>query len=340
MLLTKRKYSAKIIVRKIRRLLMIIYILTLAIGITLTLFSIAILVAYTIFRMCFTRAKSDKDTIEKNIRLIESGGGNGQAIRDGRDWMLSNELEHHYIISRDGLKLHGILIRNQNKNSKRVAIMVHGYQGAPTFDFSAAARCYYDNGFSLFLPDQRTHGESEGEYITFGAKERYDVVDWCKYVNEYTGGNCEFILSGVSMGATTVILAAAEADMIKLNYITADCGYTSPRRIFTDVFKQWYSLPSFPIMNIANFICKSSAGFSFDEFSTLDAVKKLKAPITFIHGEADDFVIPQNSYDNYDGCTSEKQLITVADAKHGLSYIKDKDKVDAELQRIFDTYFS
>lgn len=319
---------------------MILYLFLLVLGIALLLLSVCILVSYTIFRMCFTRAKSDMDTIEKNIRLIESGGGNGQAIRDGRDWMLSNEIEHHYITSRDGLKLHGILIRNQYKNSKRVAIMVHGYRGAPTFDFSAAARSYYENGFSLFLPDQRTHGDSEGEYITFGTKERYDIVDWCKYVNEYTGRDCEFILSGVSMGATTVLLAAAEPDMIHLNYITADCGYTTPRRIFTDVFKQRYNLPSFPIMNIADFICKNSAGFSFDEFSTLDAVKMLRAPVTFIHGEADDFVLPQNSYDNFRECTSEKNLITVPDAKHGLSYIKDKDKVDAELLRIFNTYFS
>lgn len=312
----------------------------LLIGISLILFSVMFLFSYIVFNMCFTRNKDPQGSIEKGIQHIENGGGNGQAIRDGRTWMLAQDIEHHYINSRDGLKLHGILIKNNSSAKNRIAVMVHGYQGAPTFDFSAAARSYYDNGFSLFLPDQRTHGESEGKYITFGSYERYDVVDWCKYIDDYTEHKCEFILSGVSMGATTVLLAAAEPDMIKLNYITADCGFTSPRRIFTDVFKQWYHLPPFPILNLADIICKNLAKFSFDEFSTLDAVKKLKAPVTFIHGEADDFVVPQNSRDAFDACSQEKQIVLVTDAEHGLSYIKDKETVEKELLRIFNNYFS
>ncbi len=319
---------------------MLLWAILLIIGIFLILASLSLLFAYTVFNLCFTRNKNPDDSIEREIRHIENGGGNGAAIREGREWMLSQNVEHHYIFSRDGLKLHGILIKNANTHSRRIAVLVHGYQGAPSFDFSAPARFYYDNGFSLFLPDQRTHGESEGKYITFGAFERYDIVDWCKYMDDYTGNNCEFILSGVSMGATTVLMAAAEPDMIQLNYITADCGYTSPRRIFSDVFKQWYHLPPFPIINIANLICQNTAGFSFDEFTTLDAVKNLNAPVTFVHGESDAFVIPQNSYDAFESCTGEKRLITVEGAEHGLSYIKDQKKVEEELSRIFNNYFS
>ncbi len=315
------------------------WIACLLIGILFIILSISVFFAYIVFNLCFTRNKDPEGSIEKGIKHIENGGGNGAAIREGRAWMLSQNIEHHYIISRDGLKLHGIFIRN-NGDKRRIAVLVHGYQGAPSFDFSAVAEFYYNNGFSLFLPDQRTHGDSEGKYITFGAFERYDIVDWCKYLDAYTNNDYEFILSGVSMGATTVLLAAAQPDMIRLNYITADCGYTSPRRIFTDVFKQWYHLPPFPILNLANIICQKLAKFSFDEFCTLDAVKNLKAPVTFLHGEADDFVIPQNSRDAYEACTGEKQIITVEGAEHGLAYIKDREKVETELSRIFNNYFS
>ena len=318
---------------------MLIFI-TVITSLLVLLFLSSIVFASIVFNLCFKRAKDPEKNIEAGIRHIEKNGGNGDAIRKGREWMLSQEPEHHYITSRDGLKLHGILIRNHLSDKKRMAVLVHGYHGSPSFDFSAAAGFYYKNGFSLFLPDQRTHGESEGEYITFGAYERYDVVDWCKYIDDYTEHEYEFILSGVSMGATTVLLAAAEPDMIKLNYITADCGYTDPKRIFTHVFKQWYRLPTFPILNIARFIIKLRAKFDFDDFSTINAVKKLCAPVTFIHGEADDFVTPDNSVDNYNACTGEKSIVTVPDAEHGVSYIKDTVKVDRELQRIFDTYFS
>ncbi len=319
---------------------MIFYILLIIAGVALIVLGVSIAVAQALFDMCFTRANDINESIEKNIKIIENGGGNGSLIRQGRDWLLSQNVSHHYITSRDGLRLHGIYVSNDKSGKERVAVLVHGYRGAPTFDFSAAARLYYDNGFSLFLPDQRTHGESEGKYITFGSYERYDIVDWCKYVDSYTGNKCEFILSGVSMGATTVILAAAESDMIKLNYITADCGFSSPKRIFTDVLKKWYHLPPFPILNIANLICKSKAGFGIDEFSTLDAVKNLKAPITFLHGGADDFVLPQNSIDNYEACITTKELLIVPDAQHGVSYIKDTKKVSEALEHIFNTYFS
>lgn len=305
-----------------------------------TIFIVSIIFANVVFNLCFTRTKDPEGNIEKGIQHIEKNGGDGAKIRAGREWMLSQNVQHHYIKSRDGLRLHGFLIPNTTTDKKRIAVLVHGYQGSPAFDFSAAARFYFNNGFSLFLIDQRTHGDSEGKYITFGAFERYDVVDWCKYLDNYTNHEYEFILSGVSMGATTVLLAAAEPDMIKLNYITADCGFTAPARIFTHVFRQWYHLPTFPILNIARTVCKNKAKFSFDEFSTTNSVKNLRAPVTFIHGEADDFVTPDNSIDNYNECTTEKYILTVPEAGHGVSYIKDTERVKQELQRIFDNYFS
>ncbi len=313
-------------------------ILLLTIGLALILLAVCMLFAQIVFEKCFKRVKDPEGDIERSIQNIESACKNGSIIRTGREWLFSQPREEHYITSRDGLRLHGIFIKNPN--SDRVAVLVHGYHGSYSFDFASVVSAYYHKrNCSVFLPDQRTHGESEGDYITFGAYERYDIVDWCKYIDDYTGNKCKFILSGVSMGATTVLLAAAEPDMIKLNYVTADCGYTDPKRIFTHVFRQWYHLPEFPILNIANFICKSTAKFSFDEFSTLDAVKNLKCPVTFVHGEADDFVLPENTYDNYRECTQEKALVTVPGAGHGTSYIEDPEKIEKEFDRIFDTYF-
>ncbi len=315
-----------------------LYIVLILAGITLILLAASIIFSMIVFETCFKRLKDPETTIEKSISDIEKSCVNGRMIREGRNWLFSQPYEDHYITSRDGLKLHGIFIRNPD--SDRVAVLVHGYHGAYSFDFSSVAEAYYrKRGCSVFFPEQRTHGASEGEYITFGAYERYDIVDWCKYINDYTGNNCKFILSGVSMGATTVLLAAAEPDMIDLRYITADCGYTDPKRIFTHVFKQWYRLPTFPILNIANLICKSVANFSFDEFSTLEAVKHLKAPVTFVHGEADDFVLPDNTLDNFNACTQEKRLVTVPNAGHGVSYIVDPDKIEKEFDRIFEIYF-
>ncbi len=316
---------------------MLIAILIIA-GIVITLLTACLIFSLIVFNACFKRSKDPERDIENSINAIERNCKNGSMIRAGREWLLSQPCEEHYITSRDGLRLHGIFI--PNPNSDRVAVLVHGYHGSYSFDFASVASAYYHKrNCSVFLPDQRTHGKSEGEYITFGAYERYDIVDWCRYIDDYTGNKCKFIVSGISMGATTALLAAAEPDMIKLNYVTADCGYTDPKRIFTHVFRQWYHLPEFPILNIANLLCKIAAKFSFEEFSTIEAVKNLKAPVTFIHGEADDFVLPDNTYDNYNACTQPKNLITVPGAGHGTSYIEDPDTIEKEFDRIFETYF-
>lgn len=54
-------------------------------------------------------------------------------------------------------------------------------------------------GLNVLLVDQRSHGESEGRLITFGVKERRDVVTWIDYVLEHFGDDTEIFLSGLSM---------------------------------------------------------------------------------------------------------------------------------------------
>jgi len=48
-------------------------------------------------------------------------------------------------------------------------------------------------------------------------------------------------------------------------------------------------------------------------------------PVLFIHGEADDFVPCDMTRACYAACASEKYLLTVPDAGHGLSYLVDRD---------------
>ncbi len=317
--------------------MVLFYILITILSVALILLLAATIAANVLINLCFKRVNDD-DRL-KYLDDLEQSGVDTSSIKEGQAWLGSQDIEEHYIISRDGLRLYASFLRSKDENSKKLAVLVHGYQGSSD-SFANVARFYYENGFSILFPDGRTHGKSEGEYITFGAFERYDVVDWVKYADNMLGGDCKILLSGVSMGTTTALLAAAEPDMPQLRYITADCGYTDPKGIFKDVLKSRYHLPSFPMMNIARGILKKKARFDYCSFSTLESVRKLKAPVTFIHGEADDFVNIKNTYENYEACNTEKVLISVPGAGHGTAYITDKIRIDAELQRIVSTYFN
>ena len=91
-------------------------------------------------------------------------------------------------------------------------------------------------------------------------------------------------------------------------------------------------MPAFPVLHTASFFAEFFAGFSFREYSTLDAMKTNKIPVIFVHGEADNFVPCEFSRRNYEACVSEKHLITVADATHGMSYFKDQKRCRRALE--------
>lgn len=54
-------------------------------------------------------------------------------------------------------------------------------------------------------------------------------------------------------------------------------------------------------------------------------MRKSKVPVLIIHGEDDSFVPCEMSRRNYEACASEKELLIVPGADHGMSYVTDKE---------------
>ena len=290
--------------------------------------AITLAVIFSIFRKSFTRLPPEKNaafTADSNELVSKSlSSENAKRIAEGIAWVHSRDCEHIYITSFDGLKLHAKLLKNPIP-SGRIMLLAHGYHSFPEYDFSCAFRLYYNLGYDMLLIDQRTHGESEGKYITFGVRERYDILKWCEYLDGRFGKDRRIVLGGISMGCTAVLLAAGLPSLPdSVIGIVADCGFTSPYYEFAHVMKHSMHIPVFPFLDIASAISKSVMGFGFRDCTTVDAVKKTHLPILFIHGEDDTFVPPENTIINYDACISRKELILVPDAGHGLSFLVDE----------------
>ena len=74
------------------------------------------------------------------------------------------------------------------------------------------------------------------------------------------------------------------------------------------------------------------AGFRFREYSTFEAVKDLKLPMFFAHGQGDTFVPCYMTERTYEVCGSEdKVLLTVPNAGHGASYLLDRDNYEKKI---------
>lgn len=257
-------------------------------------------------------------------------------IQEGMDWYKAQSVERIYEKSYDGLNLAADFFPTETEKVRGVLILMHGFRGSAAHDFSCALRLYHELGFHLILPHQRAHGKSEGRYICYGVKERYDCQMWANYAAKRFGEDLPMFLDGISMGAATVLMTAGLPLPSNVRGIIADCGFTSPWDIFKAVMKKWFKLPSFPILNLTSAFSKLVAGFDFREYSTLEALKNSNLPVLFIHGTADELVPCWMSEANYKVCQGPKELILVEGASHGYSFLVDEKRCKKALLRFFE----
>lgn len=256
-----------------------------------------------------------------------------EQMRQAETWLRAQPMEEVSILSHDGLKLVGHFM---DKGTKRTLILLHGYRATAYRDFSCVAEYYQSLGFNLLLIDQRAHGLSEGKYITFGVKERFDCVRWAEYVDQRIGG--DIFLDGLSMGATTVLMASGEKLPESVRGIIADCGFTSPEEIMTKIMTVDMKIPKQPLFALVSWMIKKRAGFSIDEYSTVEAMKRNTLPILFLHGRADKFVPCEMTLKAYEACRSEKELLIVENAGHGISYLVEPQRCKAALEAFLKKY--
>mgnify|MGYP002600084864 FL=1 len=233
------------------------------------------------------------------------------------NWLIkdSNYIDT-YITSSDNLKLHAYEVKNENKTDKW-AIVVHGYTSEGKL-LSSKAKHLYNMGYNVLVPDLRSHGTSEGNYIGMGWHDRLDIISW---INKIIKGNpnSEIVLHGTSMGSATVLMVSGEKLPSNVKAIVADCGYTSVYDEFSYQLKQLFNLPAFPIMNFSDVVTHIRAGYCLNDASAINQVKKSTTPILYIHGDKDDFVPYYMMDELYNATNSEKEKLTIEGGEHANS---------------------
>ena len=257
-------------------------------------------------------------------------------------WLREHEAQEVSVTSDDGLRLCGLWIPAENP--KGTILLAHGYRSTKLADFSVAYDYYHSKGMNILVPDQRSHGKSEGRFITFGVKESDDMLCWIRFHNREFG-NYQMILSGLSMGASTMLYLADRELPENVKGLIADCGFTSPKDILASVFRRVIRLPAGPTVWAADLFARLFAGFSLYEKDTRKTLAGSRIPVFMIHGTGDDFVPCDMTQQGYAACTGDKQLLLVEGAEHGLSFLEDTETYTAMLEQFlrkniqnFDNY--
>ena len=237
----------------------------------------------------------------------------------------SMDCEFISVRSYDGLNLSGRYYKG--RPDMPVCVCFHGYRGSAVRDFSCGGLLLIKQGYNVILPDERAHWRSEGHTITFGIKERFDVLSWLGYVNERFGADTPVFLFGISMGAGTVLMASGLDLPDNVRGIVADCPFSSPMDVILHVCKKLRMIPE--LCRLPVILSAAIYGhFDVNATTAADEVKKAKVPIMIIHGEGDDFVPMYMSKQVKDARPELVEYHTFPDAGHGLSYLYDPGRYE------------
>jgi len=244
------------------------------------------------------------------------------AMRKWQDEIRSIPCQEVYIRSFDGLKLHGKYY--EYSPGAPIELMFHGYRGNCDRDLCGGVQRCFALKKNVLIVDQRTAKESEGRTITFGVNESRDCLSWVDFLIQKFGPEVKIILTGISMGAATVLMAAGRGLPANVIGILADCGYTSPREIIETVIRGM-KLPVSVVYPMIRLSAKLFGRFDLEELSPVEAMKTCTVPVVFVHGEDDAFVPCEMSRVNYEACAAPKKLFTVPGAGHGLAFVIDPE---------------
>ena len=223
----------------------------------------------------------------------------------------------------DGLTLYGKYY--EYAPGAPIELMFHGYRGTAERDLCGGVQRAFSLGRSVLIVDQRGAGKSGGNVITFGVKEHKDCLCWVDFMVKHFGEDVKIVLCGISMGASTVLLAAGQELPRQVIGVLADCGFSSARAIIQKVIAQMKLPPKalYPFVRLGAMLF---GGFDPNKADMIEAMKHCKVPVIFFHGDADDYVPCHMSQENFDACAAVKRLVITPGAGHGMCYLVDQER--------------
>lgn len=249
------------------------------------------------------------------------------------DELLALPIERITVKAYDGITLCGYY--HHVRDGAPVELLFHGFRSTWRRDFAGIARNIRALGHNILFVDQRAHGDSEGSVISYGIRERFDVISWINYIGERFGKDTPVVLVGVSMGAATALCAAGEKLPGSVKCVVADCPFSSAIDIITKVSGAKSGLAKATVRVLARMCTRLLGGFKLEETSAEAAVARAEIPVLLIHGDADDLV-PYEMGVKIAAASPKVRFETFEGADHVQSYLTDEERYG----RIFSEFIN
>ena len=228
------------------------------------------------------------------------------------------------IQSHDGLTLTGLYFPCEN--ARATVIWVHGYTSHGLREGAFPALFYRSLGCNVLLPYQRAHGPSEGKYITFGALEHRDMMQWVDLMNQQ---DLPIVIHGLSMGGT-IVLNLADQPMKNVCCLIADAPSSGATDFFRDVasatFKKSAEAVNFHLL--ARF--QKEFGADAGNFHILRRVANSRYPLFLTAGSEEH--LEERLAEIQAACPQETQTLILPGCNHGNGMYKQTDLFQSALK--------
>lgn len=158
-------------------------------------------------------------------------------------------------------------------------ILMHGYGGTRDVMLPYAS-FLSDAGFHVFFFDARGVGNSARVTVTFGEREKLDVLGAIDYLGKRPDVDQKRIaIMGLELGGSIGIMGAAEDQRIAA--VVAEAPYASLNLALQDALDETVAVPGF-LRSLTTYLVKRRIAEDIKDRAPLEAVAKLSRPLLII----------------------------------------------------------
>jgi fermentation-respiration switch protein FrsA (DUF1100 family) len=229
--------------------------------------------------------------------------------------------------SRDGTRLAGWFIPAPGGGRASGVVLSHGWARSRC-ELLPHANFLHHAGYAVLMFDYRYRGESDGDAITMGVRERADLLGAIDTLCARPEVDAARIgVFGMSLGSVIAILVAARDERVRA--IVAECPFATHEAIMNRALRHYFHLPSFPFAPLTRWVIERRLGESMDGIEPLYVVADFSPrPIYIMAAERDAVVGHEQTEQLYAAAAEPKRFWLIPGADHARGWQAERDEYE------------
>jgi uncharacterized protein len=225
------------------------------------------------------------------------------------------DIKHQPLVisANDGAQIKGIYCQSNLDTTYATVVFVHGIRSKKEYYFERAEEMA-NQGIATLVFDLRAHGESDGDYCTYGQNEVGDIQCFVDTLLKLQP-NTPIGLWGQSLGGAISLLTLSKEPRLSFGII--ESTYANLNQIIKDYSVQMIGFGLGWINDYVIWRAEQMAGFDQTLLNPEEACPQIKQPIFYVHGTQDDKILIDYGQRNFKAIQSlNKLFVPVEGADH------------------------